>query len=238
MVVAHQPSDAPAPDPDDLVARQRASAARASTPRTYPGLSLQVVDLDATTRWQRGRRPEGRRFAASLAVWTESGDDVRRGDADRRRRVARPRRVRGDGDGPALAHGSRRRARSSRDPGVLVTSLLHRAPSMTRDEFVAHWRDVHQPMSLRIHPQHTYVRNLVTRVVAPGVAAVRCRSARRGSHRSTTCWTARASSAPTSPSTTWQRERDDHRRRHPAASSTSGHTVATIIREYRLREFR
>ena len=57
--------------------------------------------------------------------------------------------------------------RSSPQPGVLVTSLLHRAPSLSRDEFVAHWRDVHQPMSLRIHPQHTYVRNVVARVVEP-----------------------------------------------------------------------
>ena len=46
-----------------------------------------------------------------------------------------------------------------------VTSLLYRMPTMTPHEFVAHWRDVHQPMSLRIHPQHTYVRNVVARAL-------------------------------------------------------------------------
>ena len=47
-------------------------------------------------------------------------------------------------------------------PGVVLTALLFRAPTLSRAGFDNHWRDVHLPMSLRIHPQWTYVRNVVS----------------------------------------------------------------------------
>jgi hypothetical protein len=119
-----------------------------------------VEDHEATTRWQRGH-VRARRVAASLSVWTDSGDvaDVWREltagfvteTVPRRRTTRAP-------------------STTEPQPGVVVTSLLHRRPDMTVDEFVAHWRDVHQPMSLRIHPQHSYVRNLVAPAVAPATA--------------------------------------------------------------------
>ena len=53
-------------------------------------------------------------------------------------------------------------------PGLKVTSLLCRAPSLTHDKFLSHWYEVHMPMSLRIHPQWTYARNVITRTLTPG----------------------------------------------------------------------
>ena len=237
MVVAHLAGDAPALDPQAIVSLNQ-RLLRELDPARYPGIALQVEELEATTRWQRGRVAD-RRFAASLAVWTEDGDVV--DDitaivddvwADRSVCIATETVPRWRTDRATSA--------TEPQPGVLVTSLLYRKASMTPHEFYAHWRDVHQPMSLRIHPQHTYVRNLVTRTITPA----------------TPQFDAIAEEGFVSvddvlePSHFYGAGLTDATREagwHDNAKTIGGdvlrfldtdHTVAMIMREYRLRDFR
>lgn len=49
--------------------------------------------------------------------------------------------------------------------GVNAVSLLRRNPNMSRESFLAHWVQVHMPISLRYHPQWKYIRNPVERIV-------------------------------------------------------------------------
>ena len=242
MVVGYLAGDAPARDPSDVVALNQ-RLLRDLDGATYPGLSLQVEDHETTMRWRRGRVP-ARRVAASLAVWTEDGDvvdeitaivadvwtdfavcavteTVPRWRTDRATSATRP------------------------QPGVIVTSLLYRKPSMTHHEFYVHWRDVHQPMSLRIHPQHTYVRNLVTRTSAPADPQF------DAPRFDAVCEEGFAAVDDVlEPSRFYGADLTDARRDEgwpPNAKTIGGdvllfldtdHTVATIMREYRLRDFR
>ena len=159
MVVASSRRDAPAWSSRDR-RPQPALGAAGSMLAAYPGLALQV-DGPRSDRALATRPAAG----AALRSGARGVDGV--GRRRRRRhplmdeRVASPSRVcRSTETVPAVAH-RRARVPPSCNPGVIVTSLLTVSPSMTPDEFSRIWRDVHQPMSLRIHPQHTYVRNLV-----------------------------------------------------------------------------
>lgn len=49
--------------------------------------------------------------------------------------------------------------------GVNAVSLLRRNPNMSRERFLAHWVQVHMPISLHYHPQWKYVRNPVERII-------------------------------------------------------------------------
>ncbi len=237
MVVGYLAGDAPATDPQVIVDLSQ-RLLRDLDATTYPGLSLQVEDYETTTRWQRGRVP-ARRVAASLAVWTEDGDvvdDITRSFAD----------VWSDLNSCVVTETVPRwrtdRATSATEPqpGVIVTSLLYRKASMSPHDFYVHWRDVHQPMSLRIHPQHTYVRNLVTRTAAP-----------TDPQFDAVCEEGFASVDDVlEPSRFYGADLTDATREAgwPDNAKTIGgdvvlfldtdHTVATIMREYRLRDFR
>lgn len=200
----------------------------------FPGLSLQLEDRDAADRWQRGRVP-ARRVAASLAVWAEDGDDVGVITAlvsqwwpDHAVCVVTETVPRWRTD--------RATSFTEPQPGVVVTSLLYRRTGMTPYEFAAHWRDVHQPMSLRIHPQHTYVRNLVTRACAPGRAAAFDAICEEGfASVDDVLDPSRFYGAdPTRP---WKDNARTIGDDVPLFLDTE-RTVATIMREYRLRDFR
>ena len=234
LVVAFRPGDAPTLDPTEIL-RLDERLLRDLDATRYPGVSLQVSDDEATAQWRRGGRPGARQVAAVLALWTESGDDV-----------GAVTRIVGDvwpDHAVSVVTETVPRWRTDRatsavepQPGVIVTSLLHRAPAMTRDEFVGHWRDVHQPMSLRIHPQHTYVRNVVARVLVPAspqfdavceegfasVDDVLDRSRFFGADVATATWQENATTIG-----------DDIPR-----FLDTGRTVAIIMREHRLRDFR
>ena len=194
----------------------------------------QLEDRAATDQWQRRTRPLAGRVAASLAVWAEDGDDasaitalvgewwpdhtvcvvtetVPRWRTDRAVDLRHP------------------------QPGVTVTSLLHRRTDMTHVEFTAHWRDVHQPMSLRIHPQHTYVRNLVTRAGAPDAHTFDAICEEGFASIDDVLDPSRFFGADTS--RPWQDNARTIGDDVPRFLDTD-HTVATIMREYRLREFR
>jgi len=200
----------------------------------FPGVALQVEDHDATERWQRWSRPLARRVAGSLAVWAEDGDDVSAITAtvsqwwpDHTVFVVTETVPRWHTD----------RATSAREPrpGVIVTSLLYRRPDTTPVEFAAHWREVHQPMSLRIHPQHTYVRNLVTRAVAPEPPGFDAICEEGFASVDDVLEPSRFFGAdPTAP---WQDNARTIGDDVPLFLDTD-HTVATIMREYRLRDFR
>jgi len=237
LVVAHLAGDAPAMDAHAIVALNQRLLRELDAVR-YPGIALQVEDLEATTRWQRGRVAE-RRFAASLAVWAEDGDVVDEITAvvddvwaDRSVCIATETVPRWRTDRATSA--------TEPQPGVLVTSLLYRKSSMTPHEFYVHWRDVHLPMSLRIHPQHTYVRNLVTRAVVAGTPQFDA-IAEEGFG---------SVDDVLEPSHFYGADLTDDTRDEgwPANAKTIGgdvvlfldtdHTVATIMREYRLRDFR
>lgn len=128
--------------------------------RVASGLVVQLPDRDVNELWWADRRPRYP-LAAVVQVWSRQPDsipvlhealgtvplswhsfvvseDVLRWEA------------------PAAA------APQLQRPGVVLTALLFRAPTLTRAGFDHHWRAVHVPMSLRIHPQWTYVRNIVT----------------------------------------------------------------------------
>ena len=47
--------------------------------------------------------------------------------------------------------------------GIQLLSILHRPDTMDHDEFTDYWINGHLPLSLSIHPQWTYVRNIITR---------------------------------------------------------------------------
>jgi hypothetical protein len=140
-------------------------------PGRYPGLALQVEDVAANQRW-RGNRPlPNGRPMATVSVWTECADDV----ADVADAVAT---LSSHHAGYVVTEAVPRwwtnRATSDDEPraGFVVTSMLCRAVGMTPDQFLRHWRDVHMPMSLRIHPQWTYVRNVVARPLTPNAPEV------------------------------------------------------------------
>jgi EthD domain len=126
----------------------------------FPGIVLQTEDYQTTEQWLRRREPPDRRVTALLALWTQPETDI--GDAARLVSDIWP-----DHDNVVVAEtvvrcqsGGQTSATTPRS-GRTVVSLMFRSPTMTRDECVRHWVEVHQPMSLRIHPQHTYVRNVV-----------------------------------------------------------------------------
>jgi len=50
-------------------------------------------------------------------------------------------------------------------PGAGLLTLLRRNPRLAPDDFMREWFDRHTPMSLRIHPLWSYVRNVVAEPV-------------------------------------------------------------------------
>jgi EthD domain len=127
---------------------------------SYPGVTVQTEDLAATDIWMRRTERPSRRVAAVVAVWTLPGQEV--GDVGRIAADLWPDQVRCVVEETVV----RRKPGQSSDattpvPGRTMTSLLYRSPSQTHEEHLQHWAEVHQPLSLRIHPQHTYVRNAV-----------------------------------------------------------------------------
>jgi hypothetical protein len=233
MVVGYAAADAPAIAVADITAFNERLLAGLDE-RLFPGLSLQVEDHENTQRWQRQTRPLARRVAVSLAGWAEDGDDVSPITA-----------IIGEvwsNHSACVVTETVPRWRTDRatsateaQPGVTVTSLLHRRPDITPVEFVTHWRDVHQPMSLRIHPQHTYVRNLVTRaaVAAPPPFDAICEEG----FASVDDVLDPSRFFGADPGAPWKDNARTIGDDVPLFLDTE-HTVATIMREYRLREFR
>ena len=202
--------------------------------RAFPGLSLQVEDHEHTERWQRRTRPLARRVAASIAVWAEDGDDVSPitaivGDvwSDHSACVVTETVPRWRTD-----HGI---SATEPQPGVVVTSMLHRRTGLNFDQFVAHWRDVHQPMSLRIHPQHTYVRNLATRAAVPASPQFDAICEEGFASVDDVLEPSRFFGADAG--APWKDNARTIGDDVPLFLDTD-HTVATIMREYRLRDFR
>ncbi len=135
-------------------------------PSRYPGVAFQVEDLAANQRW-RGNRPlQDGRLIATVSVWTDCADDI----ADADEAVAE---LSTHHSGYVVTESVPRwrtdRSTSADEPrpGLIVTSTLCCAVGMTPGDFLVHWRHVHMPMSLRIHPQRTYVRNVVARPLTP-----------------------------------------------------------------------
>ena len=234
VLVAFATDDAPPLGVDD-VRQLNEKILEVLDPVRYPDVGLQVEDHEATLRWQRRQRPLARRVALSLSAWTECGDDatelvealgpagvdnaafvvtesVPRWDVDRTVSTGEPR------------------------PGVTVTSLLCRAPTMSHDAFVAHWRDVHQPMSLRIHPQRTYVRNVVARILTPDAPSVDAVCEEGFGSLEDVLDPSRFFGADLA-GTTWEDNArvigDDVR-----LFLDTSHTTATIMRDHPLRSFR
>jgi hypothetical protein len=155
----------PADDPrlgDDLVER-----AGALDPDRFPSVSVQVIDRDASEAWWGGS-PPSTRLLAVLSAWTDCGDD----SSDLVALVS-------DTCGAANTATSAVAVtetvpRWEAAPTAVLTALLHRRADMSHEQFVDHWRDGHQPLSFRIHPQCTYVRNDVSRrlVGAPSFDAI------------------------------------------------------------------
>jgi EthD domain len=126
----------------------------------YPGMTVQTEDLAATDIWMRRTERPSRRVAAVIAVWTPPGQDV--DDLSRIAAELWPDQVRCVVQETVVRWGlGQVSSPITPVPGRTMTSLLYRAESLTSAEFEGHWVDVHQPLSLRIHPQHTYIRNMV-----------------------------------------------------------------------------
>jgi hypothetical protein len=126
----------------------------------HPGIALQHEDRAATAELRRGHVAE-QHLVAMLSVWTNAREDgaLRDVAAGLAPRVAA---YLVDEKVPCWA-------RPERAPdGVTLTSLLHRPAGLSHGAFLDHWFEVHLPMSLRIHPQWTYVANVVTEVLTPG----------------------------------------------------------------------
>ena len=228
-------SDGAPPLADDEVVRLNERLLDVLDPVRYPDLGLQVEDHEATLRWQRRERSLARRLRLSLSAWTECGDDVSELVAalgplaeDHAAFVVTEAVPRWEADRTVSATEPR--------PGVTVTSLLCRNPAMTRDEFVAHWRDVHQPMSFRIHPQRTYVRNVVARTLTPETVPIDAVCEEGFTSLDDVLDPARFFGADTS-GTTWK-ENAGVIGADVGLFLDTDHTTATIIRDHRLRSFR
>jgi hypothetical protein len=231
IFVALEQGDAAQVDSGALVAR----TAELLDPDRYPDVAVQVEDGDATDRWQWRRPPSEWRAVATLAVWTECADDVH--DVER---IVRELSSRYAGFVVTEAVPRRETSRVARAgeplPGVTVTSLLCRAPGLTRDEFLEHWYDVHMPMSLRIHPQRTYVRNVVSRVLTPGAPAVDAICEEGFAEVDDVLHQSRFFGADEAESD-WRRSRAAIGEDIPKFLDPGG-TMTSIMREYRVRDFR
>ena len=124
----------------------------------YPAVAVQVIDREASETWW-GASPPPTRLLVVLSAWVECGDD-----ADELVAVVAGS-CRGAGTSTAAVVVTETVPRWEAAPSAVLTALLHRRDGSTHDEFVDHWRDGHQPLSFRIHPQCTYVRNDVSRRV-------------------------------------------------------------------------
>jgi hypothetical protein len=160
-------ADRTAPDPRDVVAAAREAFAS----ERFRGVSVQLPrpDVEDARRRARGvvlqhlheREPVARppdRLAAVLSLWLDCADDTSAaerflaplGDSIRGYAVTEAVTrwmVDADGDAPRDA--------------VQALTVMRPAANTTREDLLVHWRDVHMPMSLRIHPQWSYVRNVV-----------------------------------------------------------------------------
>jgi hypothetical protein len=201
----------------------------------YPDVSVQVEDREANDRWRGDRPPPQCRAVATLAVWTECADDV--GDVEKLISEVSPRYA-GFVVTEAVPRWRAPRSASSAEPqpGVTVTSLLTRAPSLTGDQFLQHWYDVHMPMSLRIHPQWTYVRNVVSRVLTLGAPTVDAICEEGFPEVDDVLEPSRFYGAD-SPSTPWKQGRVEIGEDVPKFLDPA-QTMTSIMREYRLRDFR
>ncbi|WP_391531035.1 hypothetical protein, partial [Candidatus Frankia nodulisporulans] len=75
VFVAHQPGDTPSLSPADVEQLNQRLLGALPAER-YLGISLQLEDRATTDRWQRRTEPVARRFAATLSVWVEAGEDT------------------------------------------------------------------------------------------------------------------------------------------------------------------
>ncbi len=142
--------------------------ARRLDPSRFSNVAVSVIDHDASTRWWGDRIP-AKRLTAVLAARVDDTDVLAELDHG----------VTGWNDyqwsACVVAESVPRWDRPAEpDPerpqrGIVLTSLLHRAAHLSRHQFVDHWRTIHQPLSLRIHPQWTYVRNVVDRPLSGSV---------------------------------------------------------------------
>ena len=228
-------SDGASPLGDDQVLRLNEHLLEVLDPVLYPDLGLQVEDHEATLRWQRRERSLASRLRLSLSAWTECGDDVSELVAalgpladDHAAFVVTEAVPRWEAARTVSATGPR--------PGVTVTSLLCRNPAMTHDEFVAHWRDVHQPMSLRIHPQRTYVRNVVARTLTAETVPIDAVCEEGFASLDDVLDPARFFGADTS-GRSWK-ENAGVIGADVGLFLDTAHTTATIMRDHRLRSFR
>ncbi|CAO5255608.1 EthD domain-containing protein [Frankia sp. AgKG'84/4] len=234
VFVAYQPGGAPALGPAETVSLNR-RLLRDLDAHKYPGIVLQLENHEATERWQGPRRPRARRLAAVLAVWTESGEDV--GEVTRLVGEIWPDHAACVVTEAVVRWWTGRRT-SPTDPrsGCTVTAVLYRSPSLTHDQFERHWIDTHQPMSLRIHPQHTYVRNVVARGLAPAAPQFDAISEEGFASVEDVLEPERFFGADVS-DTTWQQNAtaigDDVQ-----VFLDSQHTVAALMHEYWLRDLR
>jgi EthD domain len=234
IFVAYRPGGAPAFGAAEAVSLNY-RLLRDLDAHKYPGIVLHVENHEATQRWQGPRRPRARRLAAVLAVWTESGEDI--GEATRLVAEIWP-------DHAACVvtetvvrwRAGRRTSPTEPRSGCTVAAVLHRSPSMTHDQFQRHWIDTHQPMSLRIHPQNTYVRNVAARVLTPAAPRFDALSEEGFTSVEDVLEPDRFFGADLR-GTTWQRNAtevgDD-----VLAFLDSQHTVAAVMHEYWLRDLR
>jgi uncharacterized protein (TIGR02118 family) len=112
-------------------------------------------------------RPDGAASASFQALVELAGDPRAHAAVDALR----------DQGGPHVYRVESRRVKAyprtwpdgARTPGVEVLALMRRCAAISRDEFDAHWREVHAPMALRHHPgMWEYRQNAVRAVETPG----------------------------------------------------------------------
>lgn len=234
VFVAFADDDAPGLEPGSVISHTERLSTSLDAAR-YPELSLQVEDREATMRWQRRTEPMEGRLAAVLSTWTECADET--GDVE-----AAVAQLSDDYAAYVVTEAVPRwntdRSTSATEPvpGVIVTSLLGRAASMNRAEFEAHWQHVHQPMSLRIHPQWTYVRNLVARTLTPNAPDVDAVCEEGFAMVDDVLEPERFYGADVT-NATWQQNAETIGDDVPLFLDMAN-TTSTIMREYRLRTFR
>ena len=129
------PGPAPAPG-HELPLRAAVSVFVDAHDRDRAGYEAVLADV--------GERRAG--YLVSEAIWSEYGDNGRRGPRDWP-----------DGE---------------RSPGITTFSLVHRNPAFDERTFREFWHGHQSPMSEAVQPRWRYVRNTVVHPVTPGAPPV------------------------------------------------------------------
>ena len=174
LYLAFASPNVPVRDGDDVLA----AACEVFGPARYRGVTVQLprADVEAARRRERGvvlehvegereqRAGARERLVAMVSLWLDCADDHTDADAFM---SSLGDHVRGYSVAEAVPHWVVDDDGNGPPDAVVAVTLMRPAPGTDGADLVRHWCEVHMPLSLRTHPQWSYIRNLVVRPLLP-----------------------------------------------------------------------